>query len=281
MKENIPQIAVLLTCFNRKEKTAACLKSLFSQQGLNDKFNFHYFLVDDGSSDGTGEYVRTHHPTVNIIHGDGNLYWNGGMYVAWTSATKTGDYDFYLWLNDDISLFENAILILLTTYTSIEVDSIVCGATCSAVTKKYTYGAKDIKGNDILPNGTIQEAEIMNGNCVLISRKTFQIVGYNDNLFRHAIGDYDYGLRARKKGIKIITPAEYIATCEQHEKLPIWCRPEVPFFKRVKSLYSPLGYSHPYYFFIYEKRHYGIFTATKHLFSMHLRVMFPSLWLKK
>ena len=46
------------------------------------------------------EAVGKMFPQVHIIKGDGNLFWNRGMYMAWQAAIKEKDYDFYLWLND-------------------------------------------------------------------------------------------------------------------------------------------------------------------------------------
>lgn len=63
------KIAVLLTCFNRKNKTLACLKSLF---GIIP--NCHVYLVDDKSTDGTSEAIKQNFPQVKIIKGDGNLF---------------------------------------------------------------------------------------------------------------------------------------------------------------------------------------------------------------
>ena len=75
----IPTIAVLLTCFNRRAKTLAALEALFKQDGAGTTFALNVFLVDDGSSDGTGDAVRGAFPQVHVIDGTGDLYWNGGM----------------------------------------------------------------------------------------------------------------------------------------------------------------------------------------------------------
>ena len=84
------RIAAIITCHNRKEKTLVCLKSLF--QIIQ---NIDVFLTDDGSTDGTSEAVKKIYPQVNIIQGDGNLFWSRGMYIAWKEAVK-GGYDYYL-----------------------------------------------------------------------------------------------------------------------------------------------------------------------------------------
>jgi GT2 family glycosyltransferase len=92
------KIAVLLTCFNRKKKTLKCLSSLFAIS------NFDVYLVDDASTDGTSEEIQVQYPSVNIIKGNGNLFWNRGMYLAWSYALND-NYDYYLWLNDDVVLY--------------------------------------------------------------------------------------------------------------------------------------------------------------------------------
>ena len=53
MFKETKNIAVLITCYNRKDKTLLCLESLFKQQGLGIDFSLAVFLVDDGSTDGT------------------------------------------------------------------------------------------------------------------------------------------------------------------------------------------------------------------------------------
>lgn len=52
------KIAVLLTCFNRKEKTLACLAGLYESQKVYNERNstpieMEVFLTDDGCTDGT------------------------------------------------------------------------------------------------------------------------------------------------------------------------------------------------------------------------------------
>ena len=73
------QIAVIMTCFNRRSTTISCLRALHKQKNSID---FDVYLTDDGSSDGTADAVKTEFPAVNILQGNGNLYWVGGMRLA-------------------------------------------------------------------------------------------------------------------------------------------------------------------------------------------------------
>ena len=107
-------IAVLLTCFNRKEKTLVCLNSFF-EADMPKGYEFDIYLVDDGSTDGTSEAVKENYPNIEIIKGNGNLYWAGGMRLAWTTALERKDYDAFLLLNDDVILFDDFLDNLIKT----------------------------------------------------------------------------------------------------------------------------------------------------------------------
>ena len=87
------QLAVLLTCFNRKATTLRCLEQLNKQ---NITASMDVFLCDDGSTDGTSDAIKKLFPQVYIIRGSGNLFWNRGMLTAWRKACETKDYDAYI-----------------------------------------------------------------------------------------------------------------------------------------------------------------------------------------
>ena len=102
-------IAILLTCFNRREKTLSCLNSLFLAK-KPDNVKLNIFIVDDASSDGTYESISLKYPFIHLLKGTGNLYWAGGMRNAWDFASKNGNFDYFLLLNDDVILKDNFLL---------------------------------------------------------------------------------------------------------------------------------------------------------------------------
>jgi GT2 family glycosyltransferase len=271
-------IATLLTCHNRREKTLTCLRSLFSAD-IPAGYQLDVYLVDDGSSDGTGNAVNEMFPQVCVVQGDGNLYWNRGMHLAWDTASKVKKYDYYLWLNDDTNLFPDAIKKMLESTKEVGSRAIIAGATRAKEQAVVTYSGWLIAENKPLkPNGVLQECDIIHGNFVLVPQLVFEAIGNLDWTFRHAIGDFDYGLRAKKVGFRCYITSDYIGFCEANPTLPKWCLKSTPFIDRLRLLYSPLGYAEPTPFFVYEKRHFGIRIALKHFISIHLRVLLPQLW---
>ena len=271
-------IAVLITVHNHKEKTLACLNALFNCL-LPDNHIIEVFLVDDNSSDGTCQVVKEQFPQVKIIMGAGNLFWNGGMRLAWKTAASQYDYDHYLWLNNDVTLYPNAIHELIMVSESEHHQKNVSGSTCATNDQnKITYGGRILKdGALVMPNGQKQHCDYFNGNIVLIPSYVYATIGTNDPIFRHALGDFDYGLRAQKSGIYSLVTPHFLGTCDEHDAFASWCNPETSLFKRLKSLYSPLG-NHPVEFFRYTRRHSGIHKAIFYFFTNHLRAICPSLW---
>lgn len=274
MKFTIKKIAILLTCFNRQEKTLNCLQNLY-KQSLPKGYKLDVYLVDDGSSDGTSKAVSGGFPEVKIIQGTGDLFWGGGMLLAWQTAANEYDYDFYLWINDDTFLYDNAVETVILDSEEKQHKAIICGTTASAKDGRLTYGGRII-GNPCLlePNKELKECKVMNGNFVLVPQSVYRKVGSLDPVFPHFIADNDYGLRAVKNDIKIYVASKLIGECETNDTVPKWRSKEVNFFDRIKYLYSPLGV-YPRAFFIYEVRHFSIFQAIKHFVFMHIKLLFP------
>ncbi len=249
------QIAVILTCHNRKDKTLNCLNRLF-ESAANSGLEVATYLVDDGSTDGTGEAVKKCFPMVNVIQGNGNLFWNQGMRLAWNEASQK-DYDFYLWLNDDTNLFPSALSELFNAYkflyTQNQNPALICGACCSEVgVDEFSYGGRSEVG-PVVPNGSLQTCKYINGNVVLVSKEIFEELGNLAGDYTHGMGDFDYGLRAQRAGFKCYTSKEYIAACLPNEDTPRWCDPKERLSKRLKNFYSPLGLNYKEYIIFRRK----------------------------
>ena len=268
-------IAVLLTVYNRKSKTLKCLENLLKQEKAED-IVVDVYLTDDGCTDGTPEAVREQYPQVHIIQGDGNLFWNRGMYVAWKEASKR-DYDFYLWLNDDTNIYQGALEYMLKSNETLGTHCSIAGATCSPTDNNQTTYSGYIGKKKIPMNGTYQKVDKINGNFVLIPKSVYLILGTNDPYYHHSFGDMDYGLRAQKVGILCYITDRYIGTCEGHDGVNKCFDPSISILERFKYFYSPLGMN-PFEFFHMNKRAFGIIRAIIVFATTHTRVMFPQLW---
>lgn len=270
-------IAILLTVYNRKLKTIKCLDNIFNQDSFSN-YEIKIFLTDDGSTDGTSELIKSKYPEVIITKGD-NLYWNRGMWTSWNTAIKDKQYDFYLWLNDDTFTYPFMLNHLIKTSSLYSDKAIIVGPTIDTHGLSiHTYGGR--KNKELVPlNGNIQECDSFNGNIVLIPSYVYSIVGMNDPIFHHSLGDLDYGLRAHKSGIKIFQLGKAVGECDRHNRIMKWCDPDVTLTERIKFLLQPNGYP-PKEVFYFNKRHYGTFIAIIRLLTTFTRCIFPSIWIK-
>lgn len=265
LKKN--KIGVLITCFNRRELTIKCLERLFQF-----KFDFDVFLVDDNSSDGTSEAVKTKFPNVNVIAGTGDLFWNRGMHLAWEKAAMIG-FDYYLWLNDDVLLFENSIDEMFYCLGLIGPNTIVSGVIESKKDKEVIYGGFDKYKRIINPNGEPRNLSFMNGNVVLISKIIFEKLGNLDPFYHHDLGDVDYGLRAKKLGINVVTTRFAIGQGEKGAQSRVRLN-GATIVKRFNKLYSPLG-SNPNITFYFKKKHFGFLNALSYYFFIVIINIIP------
>jgi GT2 family glycosyltransferase len=237
------RIAVLMTCYNRREKTLACLRALKEASkaaaGISDT---DVYLVDDGCTDGTAEAVRQSFPDVRVVLGTGTLYWCGGMRLAWREAARS-HYDAYVWLNDDVILCGESLISLLDARAqqklSTGVYGIVVGSMVNSDGTKVTYGAVNEQG-PIEPTREPLPVTHFNGNLVLVSAEAFEAIGNLSSWYRHGFGDIDYGCRAKSAGVPVWLAAGYVGVCDENPP-PRWFSPKLSLRNRLKALHAPTG----------------------------------------
>lgn len=263
-----------MTVYNRREKTISCLNRLCCC--LPDGIKMTVFLVDDGSTDGTAKSVTKIFPSVKIIKGNGNLFWNRGMRLAWEHACKTNP-DYYLWLNDDTEIMSDCIKRLLECSQKLSDESIVVGSThVSKQNRILSYGGRLKKHNNPFVIPDVKEpvpCDTFNGNIVLIPRHVFEKVGFNDDYYRHSFGDFDYGIVAGLKGVQSYVAPGYYGYCERNNPIPRFRRNCYSLFERYKILYSPLGYN-PIEDFHLNKKYQPLWLCVYFFIKLHINVLF-------
>lgn len=270
------KVAILLTVFNRREKTLKCLDICYRQidamksEGIYD---FHIYMVDDGSSDGTSDAVREIFPQTSIIRGNGGLYWNQGMRLAWDTAVLQSP-DFYIWINDDTFLEQNALGTLMETSNFLKHKAIVVG-TAEDSEGRLSYGGRTRYGKLVTPDPTIPvPCWTFNGNLVLIPAYVYRILGNLDEHYQHSFGDFDYGARAAAANIVRVVAPGVLCKCSRDPGVPKWRDRNYPLRNRIASLHSPKGRP-PKEQFRYDVRSRGFLFALIHGLSVAIKVFFP------
>ncbi len=200
-------VAVVLN-FNGKGRLKKCLDSLLA---TNYK-NLRVVIVDNGSSDGSADFVKAHYPCVKVIehcknHGFAKGYnivmdHVGGDYVALINNDVAVDPN---WLSELISVIKRNKGIAAVTPKMLFLENPViinaAGGSCDM------YGVGWNRGNGEADRGNFEKVEQVfygNGGALLVDRKAWKDIGPFDERYFMYAEDLDWCWRARLKGYKII-----------------------------------------------------------------------------
>jgi GT2 family glycosyltransferase len=276
------KLAVLVTCYNRRDKTLPFLDSLISQPAFS-RLHPDIYLMDDGSTDGTAAAVKDKYPQVNVVTGTGSLFWAGGMLAIWKHAIAQQPYDMFLLLNDDVLLFPDSLERLLNCYSGLSDNgTVLIGSTLSAVTHKISYGGHALyrpdHANYYLLKPDEQEpvsCQLANANIFLVDAKTVAKIGLFSDAYTHYLADFDYSITAHRAGLGVWVAPGYYGYCEDDHGVN-WLPGSYSLKERIKYLYSPKGLAYKEYL-IYIKKHFPADYVSA-LSKLWLKTLFPVIW---
>lgn len=183
------------------------------------------YLTDDGCTDGTAEVAKSIFPEAEITRGDGTLFWGHGMRQSMIKAMEN-NVDYILWLNDDVSLYPFALIDAFAAVNTCDERTIVIGSTeqepgsgvvsYGGVNKKSAW--RPMKFVLVDPRSD-SRCETMNGQFVLLPSAVYKSAGLIDEKFQHSAGDFDYGYRAAKMGIRLTLLPRFIGSCPRGDSV--------------------------------------------------------------
>ena len=162
-------------------------------------------LIDDGSTDGTREWLKTlTEPPFRILLNEHNLGFAGSNNRAASIARGK----FLLLLNNDIELTPGWLNPMLALHTELPkpgvIGNVQLNATTGAVDHAGIYvTAKGKPEHDVwLPktNSVCKTSPAVTGACLLVSRVLWQELGGFDTQFVNGGEDIDLCFRARQNG---------------------------------------------------------------------------------
>jgi GT2 family glycosyltransferase/predicted O-methyltransferase YrrM len=116
---NITSCSIIVPSWEGKDLLAQSLPSLLKavrRHGVDHEV----IVLDNGSTDGTSEYVAEHFPEVRVVRSDRNLFFSGGSNLGIQSAQN----DIVVLLNNDMVVHEDFLAPLLSSFAAPDVFAV-------------------------------------------------------------------------------------------------------------------------------------------------------------
>jgi GT2 family glycosyltransferase len=204
-----PKVAVIVLSWNGREMTMACLASLIA----SDYPSLDIYLVDNASSDGTVDSVRTSYAErVHLVVNKKNLGFAGGNNTGICKALDDGA-DFVLLLNNDTTVAPDMISHLVDAardnagmgifgpkiYYENPPDQIWY-AGGDVLLARGTVRHIGIREKDRGQHDTPREVDYVSGCALMARRDVIEQIGVLDETYKMYFEDTDFCMRARRAG---------------------------------------------------------------------------------
>lgn len=250
MSESPIRVEIVTPVHNRREITLQCLKSLsrIDAEGLD----IHVIIVDDGSTDGTSEAIRKEFPEVEVVQGDGNLWFTEGTNVGVRAALKH-DPKYVLMINDD-QVFDEKAVKYMVECAEANPRSVIGSLLLLWDTPHKIFQVAPVW--DVWSGGwrhwvnqtvwTVPQepwkVDLIVGNCVLVPAEAIKEVGLMNSKRYPNFGDAEYTPRMQRNNWQLLIEPKARVFCQPND-VPARIR-KLGLKKGYKVLISDLGHVH-------------------------------------
>ncbi|MCD4670586.1 MAG: glycosyltransferase family 2 protein, partial [Actinomycetia bacterium] len=217
--EEIKKLSIIIVTYNSLGYLGECLNSIYAHP---PETGFDISIVDNASSDGTGEYIKKNHPGVALISNKENK----GFAAASNQAITATDSRYVLLINSDCQVFEGSIERLLdyfgkTPKAAIAGPKIINSDgsiqySCRSFPSFFGAAAHTILTH-IYPDNPFSKkyklvdvsrkepfsVDWVSGSCMMIRRSALEDIGLLDESYFMYVEDIDICYRAWQKGSEV------------------------------------------------------------------------------
>jgi len=265
------KVYILLPVYNRRSVTEHFIDCLAAQSYSN----YHLILIDDGSTDSTEEMVQAKIKNLTVLKGQGDWWWAGSLQqgIGWLIRSGVEDRDIVMFANDDITfdsdflkkavaILENLDGTLLLPHLRNEITGLPQESGVEADLHNLTFN----------PAASPDKINCLSTRGLFMRISDLRKVGrFHPRLLPHYLSDYEFTIRARRKGLVLITNAEIAIQLDREQT---GCRSVAErddnFIYFTKRLFSKKHVSNPIYWSTFI-----LLTVPK----LHIPVLLFKLWI--
>jgi GT2 family glycosyltransferase/glycosyltransferase involved in cell wall biosynthesis len=200
------QVSFIIPVFNQLAHTRACLESL--KASLWPTLTHEIILIDDGSTDGTRQFLSELPPPVIVLLNERNL----GYAASNNRAARIAQGEFLALLNNDLVLTPGWLQPMLEAFRARPNAGVVGNLQLDASNDAVDHAGVVFRqgGYPLHLRETVAEAQArgphpvvpaVTAACCLVRREWFVRAGGFDEGYRNGFEDSDLCLRAREDGL--------------------------------------------------------------------------------
>lgn len=221
------KIEIVIPVHNRRAETLQCLRSI--ERSERDGFTIHIIIVDDGSTDGTADAIRTEFPDVEIVTGDGSLWYTAGTNRGFEAALKHNP-DYILGSNND-QVFDSKCISNMVECAERHPRSVVGAMLLNWETphklfqvsprfELFSGGFRHWYKQTVwtVPNKPWR-VELIVGNCVLYPAAAVREVGLMNEKRLIQYGDAEYTPRMLRHGWQLLIDPRARVFCKPNDEV--------------------------------------------------------------
>ena len=203
----LPSVSIVIVNYNGKKFMKECLDSVFNLDYPKEKMEV--LVVDNGSRDGSQEFMRKKYPKVVLLKNDVNNYARAN-----NLGIKKAHSDLIAFLNNDTRVEKRWLIELVNGILADKQIGGVCskvflmdGRIDSAGIIEFPNFYWQQRGYNELDKGQynkIEEVYALCGVSMLFRRECLNDVGFEDEDFNIYVEEVDLALRCRRKRWKLI-----------------------------------------------------------------------------
>lgn len=207
-------LSIIIVSFNTKNLLRDCLDSIFKNL-IQVALNYEVIVVDNNSTDGSREMLKSEYWQVKLIYNTENLGFGRGN----NQGAKMAKGQTLLFLNSDIVALDAAISKLYAFFQSLQSESIVgakllnpdktpqpsCGPEYSLLN---IFIALFLKGDYLritrYSPERVKQVDWVMGACIMMAKSSFKSLGgFDEGIFMY-MEEIDLQLRAKKQNMSIL-----------------------------------------------------------------------------